>query len=184
MLKKLFKNTKTQSRTSNEQGTVQDETFYDNAIFAWRAQEYLQHQKGARWYLVAGIIAAIFIFVAIVQGNWTMALAIVTFGAVYYYIQNYHPPKEIEIKISEMGIKIGHKTYPFSHIKAFWFHYNPPFIKTLNIRVDKGHYYADLSIQLNNQDPVQLRQFLCTQISEWEGKDEAFLDILLRLLRL
>lgn len=182
MFKKLFKNTKTQSASVDS--AAQDETLYDNAVFAWIAPEYLQHQKGERWYLFAGIVAALFIFVAILQGNWTMALAIIAFGAVYYYIQNYHPPKEIEIKISEMGIKVGHKTYPFSHIKAFWFHYNPPFIKTLNIRVDKGHYFADLSIQLNNQDPVQLRQFLCSQISEWEGKDESFLDILLRLLRL
>ncbi len=161
-----------------------NETLYDKALFSWRAPEYLQHEKGALWYLIAGIVAAAFTLVAILQENWTLAIAILIFAVVYYYLQNYHPPKEIEIKISEIGIKIGHKIFPFSHIKAFWIHYDPPYVKTLNFRLDKGHYYHDVSIQMNEEDPVALREYLCTQVPEWEGKNEAFIDILMRLFRL
>jgi hypothetical protein len=156
---------------------------YHKAIFAWTAPEYVQHSKTARWYVVAAVIMALSVGGALIVKNWTFALAMLVFAAVYYYLQKNHSPKRLPIVISEMGIKIGESIFPYAQIQAFWIHYHPPLVKTLNLRIHK-QFLWDVVIQLEDQDPVLIRQFLCGQIPEWEGKKEQLSDIILRLLRL
>jgi hypothetical protein len=169
--------------TPHGPSTPEELQLYNEAVFTWIAPEYIQHPKGRIWYFVASIVTAIFFIGATITANYTMALAILVFTGVYYYLHKHHPPKNIHITISKMGIKVGNMIFPYSHIKAFWIFYNPPFIKTINLRV-KDHFFSDVIIELNNEDPVLIRQFLCGQIPEWEGKNERFSDVLLRILKL
>lgn len=151
-------------------------------VIEWSAPEYIKHERGKKWYMVAGIIAIFAAIWAMISENYTMALAIVVFAVVYEYIQLYHPPKEIKIKIKEMGIKVGDTFYPYSDIVAFWIFYNHG-LKTLNLRI-ANNMIPNVVIQLQEQDPVELRHYLVGQIREWEGKEERLGDILVRLLKL
>lgn len=160
-----------------------DLTLYEKAVFSWYAPEYIQHKKSPRWYLAAGIILLFAIILAVIFSNWTFAIAALVFAGVYHYIHEKHPPKIIKITISQMGIKVGNMIFPFSHIKAFWIIYQAPFIKTLNLHV-KEHFFSNVEIQLGDANPVEVRQFLCSQVPEWEGKNEKLGDVILRLLKL
>ena len=82
-----------------------------------------------------------------------------------------------------MGIKVGNKIYQYGRIRAFWINYNPPFTKTLNIRVH-GEFLVDIDIQLGNQNPVEIYDFLSTRLPEMQGKSEGFLKTLERLFKL
>jgi hypothetical protein len=163
--------------------TAREMALYDKAIFTWIAPEYIQHQKGRVWYLVAAIIAGAIILLDLFTNNFTMAFAVMVFAGVYYYIHTHHPPKEIKITISKMGIKVGNMIFPFNNIQAFWIMYQPPHITTLSLRV-KEHFFSDVIIQLNHEDPAPIREYLCGQIPEWEGKAERLGDVVLRLLKL
>jgi len=167
----------------NQPETPQQIALYDKAVFTWIAPEYIQHPKSKNWYTIAAVIAAIFVIGALLFGDWTMALAIVVLGAVYLYVHAHHPPQDIKITISKMGIKVGNMIFPYTSIQAFWIIYHPPHVMTLNLRV-KEHFFSDVIIQLNHEDPVPVREFLCGQIPEWSGKTEKFGDIVLRLLKL
>lgn len=151
-------------------------------IFSWVAPEYIQHQKTARWYMIATAIALIFIIGAIFTANWTMAIAILVFTAVYEYTQRFHPPKIVDVQISDLGIHVGQIFYPFSSMQAFWIMLKPG-LKTLNIRVHR-QFYSDVVIQLMDQDAAKIRNYMVGQIPEWEGKDERLQDLILRLLKL
>lgn len=166
-----------------EPQTAHEKALYDRAVFTWTAPEYIQHPKSKNWFLAAAIVVGIIILVDILTQDYTMALAIIVLAGVYLYIHTHHPPKEIRIVISNMGIKVGNMIFPFSSIQAFWMHYQPPHLTTLNLRV-KEHFFSDIIIQLNHEDPVPIRHFLCGQIPEWEGKNERFSDVVLRLLKL
>jgi hypothetical protein len=155
---------------------------HETTAFTWIAPEYIQHRKGSKWYVIAGTVAAIATLWAFVTGNWSLGLAVITFSAVYQYTQAYHPPKHVEIVISDLGIHLGRQFFPYSHIQAFWILYKPG-LTTLNIRVAKN-FFSDISIQLNGQNPVPVRQYLVGQVAEWEGKDERLGDLFLRLLKL
>lgn len=154
----------------------------EHALISWIAPQYLQHNRDKRWYAIAIAIGIISILLALILDNWTMALAIITFAAVYHYIQTNHPPKDIAIAITELGIHMGEVFIPYSHINAFWIIYKKQ-VKTLTLHV-QGRLYSEVIIQLNGQNPSEVRNYLLTQISEWEGKDERVIDILLRLLKL
>jgi len=133
--------------------------------------------------LIAGAVTLLTAIGSALMGNWSFTLAILAFGGVYYYLQEHHPPQNIQITISKMGIKVGSEIYPFTHIQAFWIFYHPPFIKTLNLRVHKK-FFSDVIIQLENEDPAEIRRFLSGEIPEWEGKSERFSEVIIRLLKL
>jgi hypothetical protein len=157
-------------------------TTHEKIIMSWVAPEYVQHQKSARWYVMAVAALILFLLWAFIMKNWTMAVALLVFSAVYQYTHSYHPPKHIKIIVSEMGIGVGNLFFPYSHIQAFWIIYKPG-LRTLNLRISKS-FFSDVMIQLNDMDPVTLRQYLVGQIPEWEGKDERIGDLILRLLKL
>lgn len=151
-------------------------------IFAWSALEYLQYHRGAKWYTIAGVILALTVVLSVITGNWTLAIAAVVFAGVYEYTQRQHPPKRVEIRITDLGIHVNHMFFSYSHIKAFWIHYGHG-TRTLNLRIHK-RIHSDVVIQLEDQDPAQIREYLVGQIPEWEGKHERLSDIITRLLRL
>jgi len=153
----------------------------EHSEISWVAPEYIQHHKSREWYIGAAVLAVLVIIIDFISQNWTMALAVITFAAVYKFTQEKHPPKNIAIIITEMGIHVGEMFFPFSHIEAFWIIYSHG-VKTLNLRV-KGRFYSDVEIQLDDQNPGEIRKYLLSRIPEWEGKNEPFIDSLLRLLK-
>lgn len=86
---------------------------HDRVVLEWTTPEYIHHEKDAPWYLGAGLFLAIILVLALLSGNWSMALAFVVFAGVYHYLHTNHPPKEIRILISEMGHKRGRNVFPF-----------------------------------------------------------------------
>jgi uncharacterized membrane protein YobD (UPF0266 family) len=179
---KNHKNTKIQKTLTGKETPEGEPIVPSHVIFEWNAPEYIQHNKSKNWYFVAGAIVIALVLVSIFTGNWTMALAIVTLAGVYIYLQTHHPPKNIKIQITEMGIYVGHMFFSYSNIEAFWIIVQDG-LRTLNLRIAKRRH-TDIIIQLNSQDPVPLRQYLVGQIPEWEGKHESFTDTILRLLKL
>lgn len=155
---------------------------YDDAAFAWIAPEYIAHERGMVW-LVSVIVFVVGVAgIGLYYGNWSFSLVLVIFALVYSLVHLKHP-HNVEIKISEIGIKVGFRKYSYSNIKAFWILYEPPYIETLNIRVS-GTYTGDFTIQLGPEDPSKIREYLINKIPEMEGKSESITDSLARLFKL
>ena len=123
-------------------------------IMTWVSPEYIAHRKGKRWYIVAGIVVVAVVAYALYSGNWSMAAAVIVFTGVYQHTHHYHPPKNMDVLVTDLGIRVGHLFFPYSHIQAFWIIYKPDF-KTLNLRVT-GNFWADVVVQLNDQDPCSM----------------------------
>ncbi len=155
---------------------------FDNAIIEWSAPPRHKPQKGTAWFIIMSFAVAALLYYAIASQNWIFAVAIIV-ATIAYLVDHTEEHKELEIKISEYGIKIGKKKIPYSGIRAFWMLYHPPFIGQLHIRTH-AKTSPDFIIELNGSDPVRLRKYLTRHIVEWEGKEEGFLDICTRLLRL
>jgi hypothetical protein len=157
-------------------------TAYDNAVFSWIAPEYVMHDRGLTWKISMIALVVAVSALSLYFEEFLLATVVVVFAAVYALIHLQHP-RNVEIKISEVGIKVGFKKYTFSRIKAFWFIYEPPFVETLNLRVD-GSFSGEITIQLAGMDPSLVREFLINKIPELEGKTESFPDILIRLFKI
>lgn len=150
--------------------------------FAWTAPLRRKMQKGKTWMTGASAIALFLLFYAAATRNWIFVVAIIT-AVVVYALDHYEREKKIDIEISEFGLRIGDNSIPFSDIKSFWIIYNPPFVKKLCIRLT-SHVMPDIGIDLDSQDPVEIRKFMKRHSAEVEGKKESLMDLSTRLLKL
>jgi hypothetical protein len=153
-----------------------------NTVVSWTAPEYVSHRKSMRWYMVAAVVVALTLVYSALTFNWTMGLAVIVFTAVYQYTHLYHPPKNIRIDLTELGVRVGDSFFAYSQIQAFWIYFKPG-LRTLNLRI-AGNFWADVVIQLGEQDPVAVRSYLVGQVPEWEGKEERLGELILRMLKL
>jgi len=155
---------------------------FNKSVISWEAPDYVAHQKGWQWFFIAGVFVVIFSVYAVITDNWTLLIALLVLSALYVW-QHFQTPKTVSIIISKAGIKVGNKEFPYQSIRAFWVIYRPPYVKTLNLRFN-AKLMSDISIHLEDQNPGDLREYLCSQIREIEGKEESFTDSLIRIFKL
>jgi len=154
---------------------------HDEILHMWKTPEFVKIDKGRRWYMTTGIILLLLITYAIFSGSATMAIVFILIGGMFFMIRNQEPRMQ-EIMITKLGVWIDEKFYAYSNIHSFWIVYEQPYIRTLYLQIGKGH--KRISIQLNDQDPVLIRQLLSREIPETEDKHEDFTETLIRLFRL
>lgn len=164
----------------NPENTPKNAT--DRGVISWIAPEFVYHKRGRMWYLVSSTITLLLVIYGILTDSPTMAIAFLMLYGVYFLVHN-KKPKQINIIISELGIKADKKFYPFSIIKGFYILYNPPYLSELRIETT-AKIMSQITLQLADIDPVPVRSYLVKQIPEIEGKEESFLDTLTRVLKL
>ena len=155
---------------------------FEQALFAWKAPEFLRFYRGPVWHVLAFLIHAALVVYAYFNHSWSMALVFVILYGILL-LHHRRAPREIQVTISAYGIQFGNKRMAYSEIRRFWILHEPPFVDELHLLTGDA-WHPELTIPLMGVDPTVLRQYLVTQIPEWEGKKQSFLDILVRILRL
>ncbi len=182
-IRQKIQNKKNQRQGGNgEYPVANNPSRFNQAVFAWTAPLKHKVQKGRAWMVMASIAVAALLFYGAYTANWFFLAAIMV-AVIVYAMDHTEPTKEIEIKISDYGIKIAEHGIPFSNIKGFWIIHYGPFFSKLYLRTYQ-HLMPDIGIELMDQDPAEMREFLTRHIVEWEGKQEGLMDICIRLLRL
>ena len=156
--------------------------YHNKLLLEWKAPEFISHPKSATWFLMASIVILLLIVYAIYTNSATMAIVFIVLAGVYY-LTHRQTHRMIDIKITELGIYMDEKFYPYNMINSFWVVYHPPYVHTLNLRLGTKSR-TKITIQLDQQNPVEVRKLLAREIPEIEGEEESFGDALVRLLRL
>ncbi len=184
MLKKIknnFKNRKI-ARAQKREYIRSLPSHYDNVSISWSAPDKIRYKRGLVWKIIMPALLFSAIIIGVIHNAWTFSLAIAAFVMVYYII-NREKPKILEVVLSNIGIKVGDRKYPYTKIKSFWVLYEPPYTKNLYIHVD-GDFAVHIPIQLGEQDPAIIREFLLEKIPEKEGMKESFVDMFLKILKI
>lgn len=155
---------------------------FEQALISWRAPEHSYHEKSKRWFLIAGIFIILLIIYGILTDGWTFSVAVIVLAATYYLFYR-NQPAIVDVKISNIGIKIGPHLFPYSLLRGFWIVYDPPHVKKLYIRTVSA-FHPDISVPLDDVDPAEVRRILGKHLEEFKGRHEPFSDSLTRLLRL
>jgi len=155
---------------------------FDQAVLSWHSPQYLRFRRGIVWYLLAGLINLSLLAYAIWAGVWTMALVFALLPVVFL-VEHRNKPEVVEAVISQFGIKFGVIQTPFSDIKSFWILHDPPHVDELHILTNQ-RWNPEITIPLVGTDPTVVRQYLVTQIPEWEGRKQSFVDTIVRILKL
>ena len=166
----------------NENIPIKPSTPREDILMEWETPEFFPMPRTKKWYVVALAIVAGLIAYAVYTGSATMAIAFVLLAAIFL-MTHKKEPRILKVQITKLGVKYGGDFYSYHTINAFWIVYHPPFVTSLYIRLG-GKSFRYVKIELNMQNPVEVRNTLSKEIPEIEGMNERPVDLLTRLLRL
>lgn len=149
--------------------------------FEWSFEEYPHQEKSSRWLVAFLVIVICGGLIALVLGNNLFAGVIIIGGIAMFYISRKEP-KEINLEISERGIKHNETLYNYEKINYFWITDidNDGYADLLFI-VDKG-VFPLLSVPIPQEiDLVAMKNFLNKYIEESEIQEPWLYKIVDRL---
>jgi hypothetical protein len=153
-----------------------------HVLLNWEAPEYIKHPKGQLWFMIAGALIVLLVLYAIWTNSWTMAVAFIVFAGVYS-ITHHKEPGNIRIEVDGFGITVAGRRIPYNRIKTFWIISRPPVVNVLKLLLTEK-FMGEMSIQLGDQDPGEVRTILIRHIPEYEGRGESFVDFIIRSFKL
>ena|SRR3989344_9280896 len=152
-------------------------------VFDWVVNEYEKHDRSKRWYVLMAVVGAALLLYAVISGNYLFALIVVLFGIILF-LQDMLQPAEVSFAITEAGIVVGNKFYPFKEITNYWMIYNPPEVKNIYFSTNNILKHR-LQISLLDNDPRPIRDFLNQfLVEDLDQEEEPLSDRLGRVFKL
>jgi hypothetical protein len=155
---------------------------FDQVILSWQSPDVIRYEKGILWYAIAGLIDAALIAYSVWTSSWTMGAVFVILPIVYL-LQQRKKPQMQQVILSAYGIKFGMLKFAYSDIQKFWILHEGPHTEELHL-LTNNRVHPEVTISLAGQDPALIRNFLVTQVREWEGKKQSAIDMIVKILRL
>lgn len=150
---------------------------------SWSFPEHEKYERSRRWYIVAGIIAALLFAYALLNSNWLFALIIVMVIMIIF-INHHSEPRQIEFTLDHDGMRLGGKQYKYKEIKNFWIIYEPPTVKKIFF-VFMSSSKPILSVPIEKENPMDVRAFLRQYLEEdLEQEAEPFSEAMGRILKI
>ncbi|MBU0981485.1 hypothetical protein KKC94_02215 [Patescibacteria group bacterium] len=169
-------------KTKNKNNSEQTQNSFEQVWMKWYSPEFTRYERGPIWFFIAATIDAGLLAYAFYTHSWSMILVFALLPLLIV-LEHRKKPKMLEVIISPYGIKFGSTKLAFSEIKRFWILHDPPYLNEIRLLTNRKTH-PEIVIPLQNLDPSPIRTLLVTQIPEWEGKQESFLDLIIRILRL
>jgi hypothetical protein len=162
---------------------ISDNKKYGELVLSWYAPEYLEQERDEKWVIVAGVISLSLITWSLWKGVYSLAIIVVLFSGLYF-LTHRNKPKEINIALTTSGILFDKRYFPYSEMESFWVIFDPNNqVKTLNFLLKTG-VFREITLQLSNQDPMEVRSFLSAHVFEMEGRTESLIEKVIRILKL
>lgn len=164
--------------------TAQTEMARGKVRMQWMFSEHNNHRRSPLWYIVTALVSLGFFVYAIYDGNFLFALMIVLIVFIFY-TQYRNEPLQIPFALYETGIQLGDSFYLYRELQDFAVVYEPPEVKRLYIRSKKMVLRGELSIPLDDQNPLKIRKILLDYLPEdLEREEESGSDAAARMLKI
>lgn len=145
---------------------------------SWQVPEYESKERDRRWYIIAItflLVTLFFCFFEIsnwkvlflgVNSNFIFALILIL-SSIITIINDGQEAALVEFKIGPEGINIGKKFYDYDELRHFSIIYKPNIeVKHLYIEFKNSFIHPRLSVHLDQQDPITVRNYLLRYLDE------------------
>lgn len=154
----------------------------EDILAGWEFPELPEYQRGKLWYAIAAVFFILFIVYSFAADNLLFALVLVLF--IFVVLLANRRRHNVKFTITPDGIIIGNKSYLYRDIEKFWIIYQPPDVKKLFFSL-KGALRLNLVVQLEKQNPVEIRKILLKYLLEdLSQEDEPLSDKISRAIKL
>jgi len=153
----------------------------DKKQISWTAPEFIHYPKSPMWFISLGLAGLAVIAYFLLQRDFLTAVMFLLLVITVYFFAKAKP-RTMEIALDSHGVKISKMQIPYQRIKSFWIVYQPPETKTLNFET-AAYLNRFLTLQLENEDPVAIRDFLLEYLPEDLDRTEQLTDKISRTLK-
>jgi len=144
----------------------------------WQALEYEHYERSPDWFWAVGIITIALSVTAIILHNVLFAFVIILSGFVLS-MYAARPPKEIDVVIDDVGIRVEHTFYPFHSLESFWIEENEENSKILIKSQRLMMPY--IIIPLGDADEEKVHAYLTRHLPEQFHSESSFHKLMERL---
>ncbi len=154
------------------------ETFY-----RWTIEEYEKYDRNRAWFVFMSTVGVVFVVYGVLGNNFLFSLIIILAGIILF-LHHHQEPVQVNVEITELGIVLGNRFYPYDEIENFFVIYHPPEVKTLFF--ETAHALRPrLRIPLGDMNPVEIRHTLQAFLSEDVDRvEEPMSDMIARRWRI
>lgn len=86
---------------------------------SWTAQEFVEHERNASWYLILGVGAVVLAAIVLILTRDKITVAMILIVALIFGSFARKKPRTLEYSLDGDGITLGAKKYPYSLFKSF-----------------------------------------------------------------
>jgi len=140
---------------------------------SWHAPEYRHYEKNAGWYVTLISIVVLIIGFFVIQKD---IFAAITTGLLGVLVVGFsrQKPEVIPMELDHKSVKMGKIELPYKQIRHFWVVHNEKH-KTVNLETTTLVNNM-VVLELEDQDPETVRQFLAQHLPEHEETDATFVQ--------
>ncbi|HYF05699.1 MAG TPA: hypothetical protein VEA59_06040 [Patescibacteria group bacterium] len=131
--------------------------------FSWEAPQFRYYEKNFGWYLTLGVVVLLLSGYMFIQADYFGAASFLIIGALIFWLSRVKP-RTIVVELSDKGIHLDDVHIPYKQIEFFWVVDNAHH-STLNLHTTSTLQKLVI-IQLESQDPDEIRDFLLELVPE------------------
>ncbi|HOC96287.1 MAG TPA: hypothetical protein PLM63_00010 [bacterium] len=157
---------------------------YGNVLHSWYFKEFEEYHRGTLWYIIFIAVIVVLAIYCFKTSNFLFLIIVIMFVMLEVMFK-FKKPNDVLFAIYESGILYESYFYFWDEIKEYYIIYDVDRnVKRLYF-IFKKTRESSLCIDLENQNPVVIRETLNKYIKEnLDRKYERFGDQLSRILKL
>lgn len=163
--------------------TTQEDYPFGEPLMAWDFPEFSKHERTSVWYIVSFVILAALIAYSLIYTNYLFAVILIIFAFIVT-MHHYQEPHSVDFFITDEGVILGTKFFPYDDLENFWIVYDPPHSQRLLLK-RKNTAKTRIIAPFGDADPLEIRahleQFLMEDVDEPEDTAS---DVLGRLFKI
>lgn len=150
-------------------------------LLVWTGRKEVHHERKRTWYIGTGFVLLALLFFIIATQAWSFLFVFAISVSLYFFV-HHKPLPIVTAGILEHGIQIGTELYEWTDCKFFWVLFSN---NHAELHIRRLHtWQPDLYITLDTVNPKAVQTLVSSFIPYHEGKNERFLDILTRILKI
>lgn len=154
-----------------------------NVLHQWPVMEFTKYDRNRLWYAVMIPAALLLVAYGMISNNFLFSLIIILAGIILF-LHEHQEPMTVNFAITELGIAIGNRFYPYDELTAFFIVYQPPEVQTLFFET-KNILRPRIRVPLDDRNPVDIRHTLQAFLPEdTDRAEEPMSDMVARRWRL
>jgi hypothetical protein len=172
------------SSNANQTTPQSDDMHKGRILLQWEFPEYPKHDRGKTWYVLMIGLGIGLIAYALYTNNFLFAV-IILLAALILFTHHRTEPTPVMFTVYDTGVQVGDLFYLFRELGSFAIIYEPPHVKRLYLMPKKAVLRTEISIPLQDQNPLHVRSLFLDFVSEdLEREEESHNDTLSRLLKI